>query len=107
MEMGHHVIGIMKGNIKASVGENNAGESSHRKDKNKPNGEEHGGWKPEGASPHGGQPTEDFNPCRNGNNHGGDGKIGSGMDVKAHGKHVVGPDHKAEESNRHHGVHHA
>src|SRR3990167_1231436 len=71
MKMRHHKIGIMERNIHTSIGQGDPCDPSYNEQNNKSNSIKHGRFKNEGTSPHGSDPTENFNSCWNGNNKGG------------------------------------
>lgn len=47
----------------------------------------------------GGESAEYFDSGRDGDDYGGGGKIGSGVDVYSYSEHVVGSDDKSQEAN--------
>ena len=96
----------MQRDIYTSIGQNNTGETPDSEQNQKPQCKQHWRSLPQTSSVQSSQPTENFNSCRNRNNHCCRSKISTCVNIKSHSIHVVSPNQKTKNSNCTHCIYH-
>src|SRR5580658_2921753 len=107
--MGNDEIGVAQLPIQWRHAQHDPSQPGNQELKQKRHTEEHGSLEVKLASPHGGQPVKNLDASGDGDGHGGKHKKCIGIGAHAHGKHVVGPNAHADESDTngrgdHHGI---
>lgn len=89
VKMGYYIISVVQWNIQGSIGKNNPGEASHRKQKDKTQNPQDGRCTKDRRAMEWCKSWEDFNPSWYCNDYGGGGKIGSGIYIHSYCEYMM------------------
>lgn len=103
----NNIISIVQSNIDTSVCLHNSCEPTNCKLNYKAQCKKHWSCELLRTTIESSQPTKNFNPCWDCNNHSSTGKICSCIYIETYGKHVMSPDLKSENCNSSHSIDHS
>ena len=107
MEVRHHIIGIVQHDIDARIRQHHASNATDREEKHEANRPKHRRCQADAAAPHGGDPAENLDPGRHGDDQRRRREIRPRVDIEPDRKHMVRPDDEADKADRNHGIGHA
>ena len=106
VEVGHNEVGVVHMHVEGHLGEGHTGDAAKHELQDEGAGKQHGAIERESPLPEGGNPVEELDPRWNGNEGRGDGEEQPHPGRCATGEHVMGPNHQAQDHNRHDRIHH-